>query len=474
MEDLTVKGKIIKASILLAIVLLMMLTVTACSGAKPPDEESISIEVKSALQGILPSSRTIDEIEVLETETDDEAGLHMVLVKVNSSDKEIAYLEYYAFLYARNDDKEWDMVDHRSERTNLWTKTPLVGVDESLFRSAIMGMNFTIDGDDWNISDDSLDRVTVSNRNTQLEQKRDSVVLDVVLSSLALTATGQIELAYYFDSSWIFENNNITTPFTSEVKPNAVFNMTDDLLIGKIIELRQFDFSSGNTAQSVSLNREQISNIAVVQENTSNMGTHKTFEHKFDLEKELVTFKIIADSVYNFDGNSWSLQDFQISPTVTDVRLDGTVWGGIYEHSRWRLGSYWFDDLIGTGVREFLLEISVIPAINGMRAILTELSVPIYSQNLFGSAVNFDDLSFSLKFEEWIIEANWTNNRGRSSNQINRDSDVTFNGFINVDDSTIKRTSGGNHFEIMIQQEAPPPVDDDIEDDDEDNEEDDD
>ena len=425
---------IIKLSLLLLMALSALMLLTACSNEQqiPPDEEQIGFDFTSGVLGVIPSNRTVGEIEIIGEETDEEAGLHEVLVKVNSSDRDVSYLEYYALLYMQNEEKEWGLVDFREDRTNTWTKTPLAGVmDESLFRSAIMGMQLSIDGYEWSINEDSLDRITVSNRNTQLEQSRDTVIVDVVLSSAALSAQGQIELEFTFNDSWKNDGQRIAAEFTSEYLPHAVLDMTDERVLDMVTEIRQFVFSSGGTEQNVHLNREQISNITLVQETSSNMGTYKTFEHKLDLIKELVTFEVDVSSTYNFVENSWTLHDLQIMPRVTDVRLDGTIWGGIYRH-RGSVGG-WMDNTITVGLREFSLSFTELRNIGGLRARLDSTSPDAsYSQYLFGQSINYDRLTITIEHEAWIIEppSSWRSGTIDGSK-------VSFQGYLNVDDSEI-------------------------------------
>jgi len=473
---------IVVALVAVAAIVGVFFYVTRDTDPPPPTEAEIINNFEADIRSFLGNNETIDSIKIVERNTDTENGSDTIQVEVISNDGEVSntrffVMQYYLIEFEDEDETRWHLDNISPIRENLWTTIPLAGAADSLFKDALMWIHLNIDGDDWYIDDESLDSVTVSSRNTQLEAGRDSVIVDVTLTSPALAAEGQVELDFEFNvgRGWSSVGHSMVTPFTSEYHPHAILEMTDEQMLNKIIEMRQFVFSSGNTAQDVHLNQEQISNLALVNMTTSNKGTHREYQHRFNLHKELVDFEIDIQSIYNFDAlGGWAIQNIQLTPRVTEVRLDGTRWGGIYTHSSNSM-EYSHTGLLNTGprLREFVMEISEQPAIGGIRAELWDLSKPNYQQFLFGRAVDFDDLSLSLSFEEWIVEANWAGSRAISNKQINEASQVTLNGFIRVEDSTIVHTNRGNRFDVIVRQEAAPVadvVDDDAENDDDEDE----
>ena len=451
------KKRVIQSSVLLIVTLTAMILLTACGVVRlPPNEERVNIDVAESLSTIIPENRNIDQIEITETETDLEAGVHEVIVKVNSNDGKDAYLSYYRLVYLRNEEKLWDLLSFKDARDDEWTKKPIIGVDESQFKPDLMGTHLKIRSEDWVVDEQSLDSFTIVSRDTELEQGKDTVVIDVVLSSGLLVAEGQLTLEYLYQDRWISPWTTVSVPFTVEINPDTMLEMTDDKALDVLVELRQFDFSSGNTLQSIQLNREQISNVNLVNTKTEDKGTLNTYEHTFTLEKELVTFEIKLNTTYRYDAtNGWLLENTQLTSKVTKVKLDGTTWGGIYTHRyNFRLGGN------HSKQRVFTLTMTEFPTIGGLRATLTELSTPVYSQTLFGRAVDLETLTFDLAFEEWVDAPTWSS--AASSSYAIRDSQVTFKCRLDVENSKIVDISDGlwssseNVFDTMILQDATP------------------
>ena len=145
---------------------LMIATLAACGGGSGPraipNVSRIQEDLTESGLSIIPTSQTIDSIEILDYETDNDAGLHQATVVIHSHDEEVAYIKYAAMTYQRNADREWVLSNIRADRQNMWSTSPLVGAQETVIEAALHGLRVTIDGDEWRLDEDSIENVTVN------------------------------------------------------------------------------------------------------------------------------------------------------------------------------------------------------------------------------------------------------------------------------------------------------------------------
>jgi len=321
-----------KIALSLALVL-MVITLTACGGGGAravPNENRIQEDLAESGLSVIPTSQTIDSVEILDYDTDNDAGVHHVTVLIHSHDEEVAYIKYATLAYQRNADREWVLSSVWADRENLWSSSPLVGAPVAVIEAAIHGLQVTIDGDEWRLDEDSIENVTVHSQNTQLENRRDTVVVTVELGSAALTAQGQVEMEFVFDGGWFRNSYRSYTPFVSEYRPHAVFELSNDQLLDEVVRgdagiLREMMFHNGREGQTIGLSRDEISNLTIDGYASSNKGTTRVYDYSFTLTRGIVVFQVEAQAFYQFDSMSgWTLERFDFTPNVSAVHLEGT------------------------------------------------------------------------------------------------------------------------------------------------------
>jgi len=427
-----------------------------------PNEARIKRELSEDGRSIVPSSQTVESIEVLDEETDRDEWTHHATVLVNSFDEEVNYVKYANMFYTRNEDREWILSSISPERTSAWSTSPRVGAREDLVvssaRDSILWQLVTIDGEEWHIDDSTIENITISNQNTDLNNRKDTVTANVVLGSEAMIAQGQIELEFVFDDGWSFSNYSGSAPFVSEYRPNAVMElsneqMLDELVRGDATILRDLLYNG----QAFTIARDEISNLAVLDYETSDKGANRLYNFSFTAEKGVITYAVDAQVFYHFDSMSgWTPGNFTFTPEVASVELVGTRWLGTYLDY-----SHTYASLPQT---QIIIEITEVTSDGAVRAKVITFT-PEISQETIGT---FDAATLTLKlmFDEWIVEPSV--NPPRNFVDMWKDSHkVDMAGRLSVDGEAIDRTSGAR-FNVTLTDSLPEPVEVDDDDDDDD------
>jgi len=367
-----------------------------------PNVSRIKSELSQDGRSFIPGTQTIDSVEILSEETgkEDEPWVHHATVLINSKDSEIAYVKYGIMVYQRNDEREWVLMDIAADSMNLWTISPLTGAQdflvESSVREAILWQTVAIDGDDWKIDESTIESVTINNRNTDLTNRTDAVIVTVVLGSEAKTAQGQLELDFVFEYEWSCRGHRGNTPFASQYRPSAEFELTNENLIDELVRhdatvLREITWSG----QTITMARNEISNFTIFDYESSNKGANRVYNFSFDLDKDIVMFAVDAQVSYSFNSMSgWTLNDFTFTPKLTSIAgLEGTRWDGTYRN---RVRDRNYDGL-------YSIEIVEVTADGAFRAIASSETPTSFSQSLTGT-INLTNLNMQFHLEEWIIK----------------------------------------------------------------------
>lgn len=445
--------KIIAAITMITILVLMTLALTACgsgggrSGGRSggndggesspraiPNGERIARELSTDGRSIIPRTQTVNSVEITNEVTDDENWRHEAFVIVNSQDSELAYVKHAVLVYDRNEYREWVLTGINPNNQNLWSTSPIVGVNASMIeeatRNALLGQTITIDGDEWFVDENTLENISMSNQNTQLANHRDVVIVDVVLGSEARTAQGQIELDFTFNDGWFLNNHIGHTPFASEYRAIAIFELSSEQLIDELVRhdatvLREFVWNR----QGITIARDEISNFTIHDYESSNKGASRVYNFSFDLDKDIVMFAVNAQIPFKFDSMSgWQIGIyapsragapspvpvdggsgyFSFTAEVTSVALEGTTWAGTTFHH--------FPN--SNPPRPVTLEFLEVANDGAVRAMVTSIQRPARSTVV--GFIDFNNLSISLDFEEWIIEPDVSDLRSSDSRRLER------------------------------------------------------
>jgi len=455
---------------LTVIILISVVLLAGCGGnsggasneRRVPNEQRVQNDLAENARSPIPATQSINSIEIIESETDNDAGTHAVFSKVFSRDDEVAYINYMWVRYERDAERNWILTAIALDRSNPQTTSPLIGANEALVRESLMGAVLRIGEDDWRIDDNNLEGFSIASRETNLEQNRDIVIATVELKCDVLTAEGQMHMEFRFDNGWRMTSHRMDAPFTTSVQQHARLEATDSALIG-VIDNRSIPFSSAvarsesdilidravgdiagallgmpflsglaqtpdPSAQTISVSANEISDFTVLHSTVSNKGRVQNFYCYFVLGKELATFAVNANVTYEYDAVSgWIAQDVSFVTAVQSVDLSGTRWTGQCGSNSTGINARWM---------QFIMEITEFNEDGTMRATMN-FPGEQYSHTSTGY---FDksNLTLTFNFEEWIQLPQRFGREVARGSSIARTYETSLNGYFHIDDLSLK------------------------------------
>jgi len=459
----------------------LMMLLTACGnngvgggGSGPratPNEERIQNDISTNTMSPIPSDRTVDRIEIIEYETDRDTGGHFVFVKVLSNDNEVTFVEHIRISYMQNENREWVLSAITLDNSIPVLMSPLVGAREELAREYILGTILIIDDDEWFVDENILESVTIASQNTNVEQNRDTVTVNVELHDDVLLAEGQMEVEFRFEhGAWIHSDHRVSVPFTTSVLPHAVLELSENELLSNIIgqsmmfcpenaritqevlisqtsldvvgSFRDVSFLSTQSdlfnecaIQSISISSEEISDFIFLHYNASNRDTVRSYYSSFILNKELVDFDVYSRIIYQYDVvNGWFIYDIAFTSIVKSIAdLEGLRWVGTH--------------ITRSTVPEqrLTMEITHIAPDGSMTVIMHSSPYREFSQ-IYSGHINLNNLSITLTFDEWIGNPP----TGPVNEPIFR---RDMHGYINANDSSISSSRNSQRdFDLDVQR----------------------
>ena len=443
---------LLSSVIILSTALILLLTACGDSGGggtgarAVPNAERIQSDIATNAISPIPNNRKVDSIEIINEDTDTDTGQHSATVRVFSNDSEVAYTENMRVVYIRNEDREWVLSAITPDSSVPVLMSPLVGANVSLVREAIIGANLIIDDEEWVVDENNLESVTIASQDTNLEQNRDTVTVNVELKDVVLSADGQMQVEFRFNNGvWEHSEYRVSTVFETSILPHAVLDVTDNELLTILVRHNvTYSPNSAKTAQDImmekaaldlvgaltgmpflsallgggdsgvqtmSISDDEISDFAFIDSVSSEKGTIKTFFSSFLLSKELVDFEVFSQVIYYFDPvNGWGLQDVGFTSIVNEVKLDDTNWVGTYQIQG--IGS---STQINPRLTMTVTDITRLSDIDGSIEVIINLYPTIPSgtgttrvdagdwRQTAKGFINFVELTFELNFDEWIV-----------------------------------------------------------------------
>ena len=419
----------------LIIVFVTAILLSSCSESVP-NESKIKTDLEETRVTNLFNSEGIDKIEVVKRNTDNDRKIDTVWIKIDSSDEEVAYIRYLRLDYQLYDQGGWILESVEPDERSLWASTPLIGVKEDMIKESIMGLRVNIDGDEWIFDQESISEIIIDSQNPLLEQKKDSASITVNLASDVLVAQGQMQLEFAFDNDWKMDDYRVSTPFESNFKDNAKFNLTVEQLITEVSKTPITFYSvvgshTGN--QIININSNDVSNFSIINTESQNKGVIQVLNCVFSLNKRLVTFDVEAKITYEYDKlNGWEFKNTIYLPKVKSVIIEGQ-WIGHYNASSYRTNSMGLN-----------IDITNVSSDGAIEATVNFYPLPTNPSNPSGSlkavgGIDFENLVVTIEGSEWIEQP-----RGYTF--------ANYRGFLLADDSKIVHTGiATNIFTDRVQ-----------------------
>lgn len=378
--------------IMLFVCMLIVCAMGLCACAGVPKEKEVITDIEEVLKESLGDAEKIDNIEILQRNTEKDAKTDTIYCKVDSSSSDAAYQKYYVVLYHLYDDG-WGFESINFDKMDQWSSEPLTGANDEMIYTAIIGETFAIDGENWYIEERNVGEIKIVDRNTQLDQKKDTVTASVELLSDVLMAHGEIQVDFLYKEGWIINNFQITESFTSSYQAGKELEVSDNELVMAMVNVPlYFNENSYGKEQVLSVMQNEVSNFVISDSLVSNKGTCKTYNCSFVLNKEVAAFSVDVAILYQYSMNGWSVTEVNYPVvTISDTYFNkiGGTWKG--QMSEFDTSSYHMQSVI--------IEITD----DGYVTASVDVSAENRSCILKGY-IDTNDLSISLKFEEWIKE----------------------------------------------------------------------
>jgi len=361
---------------------------SACSTSIKGKEDIIK-----DIQSYLYETETVKSITIEKRDTDEKTKIDTVWCSVITNDTSIERTRHYILKYRLYTDGGWILEDIQADGSKQVSARPITGVDEATVRNSLLGKTLYIDGDTWDITQDTISFISDLSNNTDLESQTDKVEMVIKLSSEVMVAEGDLEAYFSFDShgwklSHIVQGQNFISEFQDGLRPS--YNESDYL---NAIISKQMPYGKGNYQQFITANIDEIIDFKVDSQTTENRGLYYIVNCSYILAKQAVIFGVNAKIIYSYDPNGgWVTSSIDYSPRVVSLDLLGE-WVGTYRANQ--------------GDTKLILEIiqqaddGAISAIFNFSALPTNPSVPSGSFKMVGG-IDLENLFVVLEGTEWI------------------------------------------------------------------------
>lgn len=302
----------------------MFIFLTACSNQI--DKSTIIKDIESDVSKILSSDKKIDDIEILEYNTDDTKETSISL-KLKSSDEVAEYVDYFIATYYSSDDK-WVFDNISQVDKDKSTAIPKKGVNEEIIISSLNGEHVTINDEKWDIKSNNIKNLSIESQNTNIDERKDNVTVTLTLDDDVLEAEGKINISYIFDKKWEVTTVSNEGEFKTTEKSECELKITDSDLISEIAKKEITLFSDTSNSQTVSMSESEISDFEVYKETSERRGKDRRYYCKGTLTKPNAIIEFDTQVYYVYEGR-WLLQPTTIKAELDSVNIEGE-WNGTY------------------------------------------------------------------------------------------------------------------------------------------------
>lgn len=305
---------------------LLMTLFTGCSNVA--NEKQIKTDLEQYEEtDVIKDDEKIEEIAIDKRQTDEDKKTDTVWCTITTQDSEISYQKECVLTYNLDKQKKWTLADVDVNDSDEWVKEPLKGIDEEAISLSLNEEAVKVDDTEWYIEESEIKKISIDKQDTDIEQKKDTVLVSLTLESPVQKAEGQLEISYHFEDEWEIDSLTEKKSFTAQDIEGTALNATEKSLTE---ELAQSEIKLGNDESSISIEKENISNFKIADENTEDKGTLKTFECTATITKPTAVFQIEANICYLYsEEEGWTCQPVTIKSTLESLDITGE-WKGTY------------------------------------------------------------------------------------------------------------------------------------------------
>lgn len=365
-------------------------------GTKFQDEETINNDIVDVLDTVLQVGEVLRSYEIVERESDEEALIDKILYEIIVSDGISEYTKYYELVYEVDEDKDWGVEGVEPKRQEQWSSVPLKGVEKVDITDFLIDNTFMIDGESWYIDSTSIGDIKELTRTTELEKKRDSIILSVELLSTVLAAYGELQADYVYDNGWYLQDVKMYKEFETSYQEGKELFITDELVVDALSKNPiSFGKRAQGSSQTITVLKEGVTDLVIGDKRIDCAGTLQMCDFSFLLNTAVANLKVAGNASFEYDfARGWIIKEVQYSDcSVKELKLEKLKGKWIGQMSEF--------DTLSYPMQSVKLDIT---EVNNQEGVLSAtISVPSEKRSceLIGY-VNFIDLSFELNFEKWI------------------------------------------------------------------------
>lgn len=305
---------------------LLMTLFTGCSNVA--NEKQIKTDLEQYKEtNVIKNNEKIEEIAIDKRQTDEDKKTDTVWCTITTQDSEISYQKECVLTYNLDKQKKWTLADVDVNDSDEWVKEPLKGIDEEAISLSLNDETVKVDDTEWYIEESEIKKISIDKQDTDIEQKKDTVLVSLTLESPVQKAEGQLEISYHFEDEWEIDSLTEKKSFTAQDIEGTALNATEKSLTEELV---QSEIKLDNDESNISIEKENISNFKIVNENTEDKGTFKTFECTATITKPTAVFQIEANICYLYsEEEGWTCQPVTIKSTLESLNIVGE-WKGTY------------------------------------------------------------------------------------------------------------------------------------------------
>ena len=314
-----------KYLLIVLVVLMALFTCTGCSSV--PKEKTIKEDLQNYSESeLLEKGEKIDEIVIDKRETDKEKKEDTVWCIVTTKDSKISSEKEMVLSYHKYDKKGWILEGVEVEDSDEWDITPLKGITEKDIPKTLDGKVIKVDGNEWEISEKEVDEISIDKQETELKEKTDKVTMSITLKGKVQKAKGKLVVNYKFDKKWEEDKVLKAEDFTSEPIPEKALNITEDELIGELVEEKIVYGDDSSMTQEITIAQEEISDFKIEKQESKAKGTEESIYCSCTLNKKNVVLGLQMVFHYSY-GEQWKFKDVEITTETKSFDILGT-WSG--------------------------------------------------------------------------------------------------------------------------------------------------
>lgn len=305
---------------------LLMTLFTGCSNVA--NEKQIKTDLEQYEEtDVIKDDEKIEEIAIDKRQTDEDKKTDTVWCTITTQDSEMSYQKECVLTYNLDKQKKWTLADVDVNDSDEWVKEPLKGIDEEAISLSLNEETVNVDDTEWYIEESEIKKISIDKQDTDIEQKKDTVLVSLTLESPVQKAEGQLEISYHFEDEWEIDSLTEKKSFTAQDIEGTALNATEKSLTEELV---QSEIKLDNDESNISIEKENISNFKIVNENTEDKGTFKTFECTATITKPTAVFQIEANICYLYsEEEGWTCQPVTIKSTLESLDIVGE-WKGTY------------------------------------------------------------------------------------------------------------------------------------------------